>query len=78
MLDGTDPLNPDSLIERLGSIVCADWNGFLSELFQVVEVRNTISEDIDIRFELLDIFGEQQDVLTFSLAQNQQLRHYRK
>lgn len=68
-LDGTDPLSPDSFIERFGTRLCVEWNGFLNSLVQILELRNTLSNTpIGLRVELFDIAGAEQSQVEFSLA----------
>jgi len=59
--DGTDGLSADSFVERNGSTVCINWNGFLGFLTQVLELSNTSATDIEARVELFDIAGAMQE-----------------
>lgn len=56
----------------LDSPVCAEWNGFLSDLIQIVEVQNTSSGSIQVAVELIDFAGSVRDTVSFPLAVNDQ------
>ena len=70
--DGTNPRDPDSKIERLSSRSCIDWNGFLSSLTQILELRNSSSGTIELGVELTDINGTTRETVNVTLAENDQ------
>jgi hypothetical protein len=67
MSDGTDPFDVGSVIERFGSEVCVEWNGFLGFLSQIFELRNKSSVDIDVVVSLFNILGETESEAGFTL-----------
>lgn len=70
--DGTNSNEADSLIERFETEVCVDWNGFLSDLVQVLELRNVSGTTIDLSLEMQSLFGQVEDTVRFSLEPNEQ------
>ena len=66
--DGSDPNDKDSFIERFGSTVCIEWNGFLDDLVQILEQRNISSNTIELTSRFYDISGVEQDSVDLILA----------
>ena len=72
VIDGTDPMDSGSGVERLGQSVCTEWNGFLDYLLQVLELRNTSNTPIIVNTTLYDIAGVVQSTAVRSLLPNEQ------
>ena len=70
--NGTDPLEPNSKSMSLGSEVCTEWNGFVSDITQILELKNVSSTDITVRTRLLDQFGAQKDSLDVAIIAGRQ------
>ncbi len=70
--DGTDPNSPDSVIEHVDSTYCVDWNGFIDDTLQVMELRNAGCTPLDLQIQLRDSFGAVQGSTTRTLAPIQQ------
>ena len=66
-IDGTLFYDSGSVIESFGSEVCAEWNGFVSFLFQILELRNTSSETITLKVSMRDLAGMTLSSLQFLL-----------
>src|SRR5690606_24228588 len=66
------PRAPDSVIERFGTELCVDWNGFLSDLVQILELQNTSEARIALRVRMQNFLGEVQDTLQFELSPDEQ------
>lgn len=70
--DGTNSKEADSLIERFETEVCVDWNGFLSDLVQILELRNVSGTSISLSLEMQNLVGQVEDTVLFSLEPNEQ------
>jgi hypothetical protein len=56
-IDGTDPDNPDSYIHKGGPEYCLEWNGFLSSLTQILELRNAGCSTLALEIKLRNLDG---------------------
>ena len=65
--DGTNPLDAGSVIERFDREVCVEWNGFISFLSQIFELRNTSDQAITLDVALYNIAGTTQSRLPLAL-----------
>ena len=70
--NGTDPLEPNSKTVSLGSEICTEWNGFVSDITQILELKNISSTTITVRARLLDQFGAQKDSLDVAIIGGRQ------
>lgn len=70
--DGTDPNSVDSFIEHVNNSYCVDWNGFLSDEMQVMELRNSGCSTLNIKVSLRDSTGALQDTFSHTLAPTKQ------
>ena len=72
MADGTSIFDPDSKIERLAAEACDDWNGFLFNLAQILELRNNYSDEIRVEVMLRDFNGAVKSTQSFKILAMQQ------
>lgn len=72
-IDGTDSADPDSYIEHASNEYCVEWNGFLSNLLQVVELRNAGCSTLDLDIKLYDSTGAIKHNTNVSLPQSKEL-----
>ena len=73
VVDGTDPEDPDSVIEHAENEYCFDWNGYLSQLAQILELQNVGCGNLELQVDLRDSAGEVQGSVTSSLEAEEQL-----
>ena len=71
-LDGTDPLDAGSFSRPLPTLLCAEWNGFLGGMFNILEHTNLSSKTIRVSTVLYDIEGNPLSETSFSLKANNQ------
>jgi hypothetical protein len=69
IIDGTDVNDPDSYMEHGGSEYCVEWNGFLSNLMQVVELRNAGCSTLGLQLQLIDGTGVVKHTSNTTVAQ---------
>lgn len=72
LLDETNSNDADSYIERGAATYCVDWNGFLGNLKQILELRNSGCSELSLRTQLRDISGNVRETLNYTLAPSQQ------
>ncbi len=65
--DGTDPDSPDSFIEHIDKTYCVDWNGFISQDMQVMELRSAGCSTLNLKLALRDSAGTLRDSLSYTL-----------
>lgn len=58
VLDGTDPLDQGSVKLVLGRKICAEWNGFLQNLWNILEVANGGTKQVAVEVMLYGSDGE--------------------
>ncbi|MFN8391331.1 MAG: hypothetical protein U0136_13665 [Bdellovibrionota bacterium] len=68
LTDGTDALDSGSTIRTLPLTVCAEWNGFLGGMFNVMEHTNMTGSAVNVVSSLYSQQGESQSSVTFPLA----------
>lgn len=66
--DDTNPLDAASALLLLPSRVCAEWNGYLSGIWNVLEHINMTQRPLDIRAQLYDYFGVLRGIASFGIA----------
>jgi hypothetical protein len=68
-IDGTNPLDPGSVLPVLGTTLCADWNGFFSgQMWNILEHINIDSTSKTVNSVLYSIGGITQSSKNFSVA----------
>ncbi|MCC6954265.1 MAG: hypothetical protein IT290_09120 [Deltaproteobacteria bacterium] len=73
-IDGTNPQNPDSVLEHGGSEYCLEWNGGLNRLQQRLDLRNASCSELTVQVSLRVDNGSvasTQDVVLAPYEQNQ-------
>lgn len=58
VVDGSNPLDASSFIDRLATTLCGEWNGFLGDMWNVFELVNLGYEPLRTTTTLYDINGE--------------------
>jgi hypothetical protein len=66
--DGTDPLDGSSFLLQLDSTICAEWNGFLGGMPNVLEHVNLGSSRRGVQTTLFNQAGAAQSVYSFGVA----------
>ncbi|MFN8389691.1 MAG: thrombospondin type 3 repeat-containing protein [Bdellovibrionota bacterium] len=56
--DGSDPLDRGSSLPVLGTTVCAEWNGFLGDLWNVFEQLNRSGRSLTVTTTLYSMAGQ--------------------
>ena len=72
VLDKSNPLDRGSYILPLLTTVCADWNGFLDRMFNVMEHVNNTSQTLRVRSVLYNSSGKQMRRISFTIAPGSQ------
>lgn len=67
VLDGSDPLDGGSALMCLGTTVCAEWNGFLGGMWNVLEHVNMSAFLLEVNTVLYDIEGRAVDFYRFDI-----------
>jgi len=67
IIDGTDSSDPDSYIEHTENKYCFDWNGHLSNLSQVLELRNAGCGTAAVQISMYAADGSSETLGTISL-----------
>lgn len=73
LTDGTNPLDRGSVQRLIGNSVCAEWNGFLGGMYNILETSNVSARALLVQVMLYDINGEPQGVRAYKMAAGQQL-----
>ena len=68
ILDGTDPNDRGSVMPELGTTVCAEWNGFLGPMINIMEHVNMSSSQLGTQSTIYDIYGAPQSSLNFWIS----------
>jgi len=66
--DGTNPNDRGSASQTLGNELCAEWNGFLGGMFNILEHTNLSSTPLDVKTTLYAQDGSAQGSYSFSLS----------
>jgi uncharacterized repeat protein (TIGR01451 family) len=67
MADGTNSKDSGSVIERLGSEICADWNGYTSSHVQILELRNRGAGVVELLVSMKSAAGDELSNFSFEL-----------
>ena len=51
-LDGSNPLDSGSFVAVLGTTICAEWNGFLHRMVNILELTNSSAEGLTVHQRL--------------------------
>jgi|GEM_PF-3655657 len=68
LIDGTDPLDKGSYKQTLGKQACAEWNGFLGGMFNILEQANLGTSQLNLTTVLYDSRGRARSETAISLA----------
>lgn len=71
-IDGTASLNADSYLEPGSTQYCVEWNGFLSDLVQIFELRNAGCSNLALAVDLRDSNGTLRSSIPATLEASQQ------
>lgn len=72
VIDNTNPLDRGSAVQTLNSTVCTEWNGFLDNLWNILELVNNNSDAIQAQVTLYDIEGHASGYSSVSIPGHQQ------
>ena len=64
---GSSPLDRGSFTERLPTTICAEWNGYLDGMWNIMEHENKSEKTLHITTTLYDFFGNAVNRLNYAL-----------
>ena len=66
-LDDTSDFDVDDFVEHGTSVYCAEWNGFLSSLVQIMELRNSGGGAVNVQIRLFSRAGTASSAATVTI-----------